>query len=611
MAHSPTLERATTLLSSGQPLAAAAICGAILAREPANAIAAQLLGLALKDTGDLAEGERWLRFSIQLEPNRGEFHANLGNLLRKRGNRAAAEAAYRRAVELLPAHRPARRGLALSLHDLKHYLEAETQCRTLLATDEADAEAWDILGLVLASLERPVEAESAHRRAITLDPQNKVAQHNLAALLVELERPEAMAELDKARKLGADGYEAAYNRGRAALNSGDLDDAEKSFARAAELQPLKLDAQSTLAHVRFMRGDPAFVRSLVSAVKANRENTRLQLLLGELLWRAGRLADAETLIRDLVRRKPSPAAQSTLAGVLFDQGRLEEAETQALEAAAERPDEPAVLINVITILLSRGRAEDALPFIHAQLRRQPDAQMWLAFEAIASRVLGTDRYQALYDFDRFVRVFDLEPPPGWSTMEELNRDLASALRQRHRFSNQPLDQTLRNGTQTSRSLLTDPDPVIAAVLKAFEAPIEEYRRTLAISADHPLTRANAGAIRFTGAWSVLLKRNGFHVNHVHPDGVLSSAYYVEVPPETQDPALKSGWIKFGEPRYPVAGATAERYVQPLPGRLVLFPSYMWHGTNPIHGEDPRLCIAFDMRPGGSAGVGPDRSDQSP
>lgn len=611
MAHTepPTLERATTLLRSAQPLAAAAICGAILAREPSNAIAAQLLGLALKDTGDLAEGERWLRFSIQLEPNRGEFHANLGNLLRKRGNNAAAETAYRRALELLAAHRPARRGLALSLHDLKRYPEAEAECRTLLAGDEADAEAWDILGLVLASLDRPMEAERAHRRAIALDPQNKVAQHNLGALLAALERPEAMAELEKARKLGADGYEVAYNRGRAALNSGDLDDAEKSFARAAELQPLKLEAQSTLARVRFMRGDPAFVRSLVSAVKANRENTRLQLLLGELLWRAGQLSDAETLIRDLLKRKPSPASQSTLAGVLFDQGRLVEAETHALEAAAERPDEPAVLVNVITILLSRGRAEEALPFIHAQLQRQPDAQMWLAFEAIASRVLGTERYQALYDFDRFIRVFDLEPPPGWSTMEEFNRDLAAALRQRHRFSNQPLDQTLRNGTQTSRSLLTDPDPAIQAVLKAFEAPIEEYRRTLAISADHPLSRANAGAIRYTGAWSVLLKRNGFHVNHVHPDGVLSSAYYVEVPPEVQDPALKSGWIKFGEPRYPVAGLTAERYVQPRPGRLVLFPSYMWHGTNPIYGEEPRLCIAFDMRPGGSAG--PDRGDQSP
>jgi hypothetical protein len=34
-------------------------------------------------------------------------------------------------------------------------------------------------------------------------------------------------------------------------------------------------------------------------------------------------------------------------------------------------------------------------------------------------------------------------------------------------------------------------------------------------------------------------------------------------------------------------------VQPRAGRLVLFPSYMWHGTSPIHGPVPRTTIAFD------------------
>lgn len=594
--ETPTLGRATTLLRGGEPLAAAAMCGAILVREPRNAIAAQLLGLALKDTGDWAEGERWLRFSIELEPNRGEFHANLGNLLRKRDKLAPAEAAYRRALDLLPEHRPARRGLALTLNDLRRFPEAEAQCRILLSTDDSDAEAWDILGLALANLDRLAEAEGAHRRAVALDPQNKVAHHNLAAVLVAQERPEALQALEAALKLGADGYEAAYNRGRAALNAGDLDEAEKGFARAAELQPLNLEAQSTLANVRYMRSDPAFARSLVTAVKANRDNVPLQLLLGELLWRSGKLVEAETLARDLLTRKPTPAVRSTLAGILFDQGRLEEAETQALEAAADRPEAQGVLINVVTILLARGRADEAMPFIQAQLTRHPQAQMWLAFDSVVSRMLASSRYRELCDYERLVRVYDLEAPPGWSSMTQFHRDLAAALHARHRFSRQPIDQTLRNGTQTSRSLLSDPDPVIRAVVKAFDAPIEEYRRTLGTPAEHPLSRANHGASQLTGAWSVRLQRNGFHVNHVHPEGMLSSAYYVEVPPETADPALKSGWIKFGEPRYPIPGLSAERYVQPVPGRLVLFPSYMWHGTNPIYGEEPRLCIAFDMRP---------------
>src|SRR6185312_1882137 len=108
MSHADTLERVSALLRAGEPIAGAALCGSILAREPRNALAAHLLGLALKDTGDWTQGEQWLRFSIEIEPDRGEFHANLGNLLHKLRRYADAESAYRTALQLLPYHRAAR-----------------------------------------------------------------------------------------------------------------------------------------------------------------------------------------------------------------------------------------------------------------------------------------------------------------------------------------------------------------------------------------------------------------------------------------------------------------------------------------------------------------------
>lgn len=597
MSSQQALERAAALLGQGKPVDSAAVCGAVLAREPRNAAAAHLLGLALKGTGDLAQSEQWLRFSIELEARRADFHANLANLLRAQQKYPLAEEAYRTALQLMPDYPAARRGLALTLDDLGRPAEAEEQCRTVLARNPSDPEAWTILGLALAHRGLEVEAESAYRHAISIDPGNAVAHHNLGALLVKLERPEALAALETASSLGATGYETAYNMGRAALTEGDLDGAESGFARAVELQPTNVEAQMTLARVRYMRGDPGFARAVVTAVKANRDNVRLQHSLGRLLWRAGQLPEAETFLRDLLTRNGSNAGvQATLSAVLLEQGRLKEAETLAAEAAVTRPGDQAVLLNLVTILVARGAAEDAMPLIEVQLQRSPSSQAWLAYEATAARMLGKDRYRELYDYDRFVRVFDLEAPPGWSSMDELNRALAAALNDRHRFSQHPLDQTLRNGTQTSRSLLTEPDPAVRAILKAFDEPIEEYRRLLGTSPDHPLSRYNVGPAQFTGAWSVRLQRNGYHVNHFHPDGLLSSAYYVELPEETQDQKAKSGWLKFGEPRYPVRGLVPERFVQPKPGRLVLFPSYMWHGTNPIYGDRTRLCIAFDVRP---------------
>ena len=189
MAVQEDIARASALLSAGDYRASATLTGAILAREPRNSIAAHLLGLALKDSGDLAEGERWLKFSIELQPEQGEFHANLGNLLRKRRKYDAARQSYEAALQRLPGHRAARHGLALTLTELSRYADAEYQCRILLAHNAQDAEAWVLLGMALGYQDQNVEAEAAYRQAIALDPTNAVAQHNLGALLVQLERP--------------------------------------------------------------------------------------------------------------------------------------------------------------------------------------------------------------------------------------------------------------------------------------------------------------------------------------------------------------------------------------------------------------------------------------
>jgi hypothetical protein len=79
--------------------------------------------------------------------------------------------------------------------------------------------------------------------------------------------------------------------------------------------------------------------------------------------------------------------------------------------------------------------------------------------------------------------------------------------------------------------------------------------------------------------------------HVHPEGWLSSAFYVRLPQGRG----QEGWIKFGEPGTPTASHLGpEHLVQPEPGLLVLFPSTMWHGTVPFPGDETRLTCAFDL-----------------
>jgi hypothetical protein len=237
-----------------------------------------------------------------------------------------------------------------------------------------------------------------------------------------------------------------------------------------------------------------------------------------------------------------------------------------------------------------------VPLIRTERQRRPHDLRWVTFEAMAARLLDHPLYQRLYDYERLVRVYELQPPPGWGSMAQINTAVREALRSRHCLATHPLDQSLRNGTQTLRNLLAERDPAIQALLSAFAEPIASYCASVGADAEHPLTVRNRGAAALHGCWSVELRRNGFHVNHFHPEGWLSSAYYVSLPPEVNDSRTRSGWLKFGEPRLPVPGLTADHFVQPREGRLVLFPSYMWHGTNAITGDEPRLTVAFDAVP---------------
>ncbi|HZF25228.1 MAG TPA: tetratricopeptide repeat protein [Steroidobacteraceae bacterium] len=592
------LVRALTLLHEKKFRQAEAACREILAREPRHAPTLHLLALVRRDSGDVAGGEQLMRQSIGLDPLNADFHSNLGQLLRGADRLPEAERSYRSALALDPRHVAARYGLVRTLSDARQHGAAEAECRTLLGQQGTDAKAWTTLAMILRDQNRLSEAEAAYQQAVANDPNYAIAHHNLGSLFVTMERAEeALAEFERARSLGVKGFELTSNMARALSQLYRTEEAERAFAEAVAMNPRHVDSQLNLARLRFMRADPQFSRDIAQAAARFPDDAPLQLLLGNVLWRAGDLQGAERHYRDLLaRRGPDPDLRTALAQVLHEAGRLQEAEVEATEAAIARPQEPTVVDTLVSILLARGRPEEAMPFIQVQRSRTPHDQRWIAHEATAARLLDQPLYRELYDYSRMLRTYDLETPPGWTSMEELNAALLRAFNARHVFVSHPLDQSLRNGSQTARNLVTDPDPAIRAVMQAFAEPIEDYRRSIGTEAGHPLTLRNHGPMRFAGAWSVQLRREGFHVNHVHPQGWISSAYYVSVPEEVHDVNTMSGWIKFGETRYPVPGAQAETFIKPRAGRLVLFPSYMWHGTNPIHGPEARTTIAFDAVP---------------
>jgi Flp pilus assembly protein TadD len=598
----PGIERALMqageLLQQGKNEQAAEICASVLATVPNQPAATHFLGLARARLGAVAEAEQLLRRSLSLDPANPHFRVNFGNFLRRLERFQDAEFEYRAAASRAPDLRTARHQLALTLDDLGRRSEAEVECRRLLGQQPGDAEAWSLLGYILNKQQRLLESETAYRKSLELTPNYGLAHHNLGSVLVQMERAEeALAALERAETLGVPPFELHFSRGRALTLLYRVDEAEQAYERATAARPQHIEAQLNLARLRFMRADPFFARTLERALGNSPEHLGLGSLYASILYRSGNHSKAEAQLRNLMARHGAlPQLRTQLAQMLLETGRLKEAETEALEAAGQQPRDGATLDTLVSVLLARGRPDEALSFILNKRVHEPLNQSWIAHEGIAGRLLGKPHHRELFDYERFVRVYRPEAPAGWTSMVELNAALVATLTGRQRFTTHPLEQSLRNGSQTTRNLKLDPDPVIQAVLRSFEAPLRQYLADIGTHPSHPLLVRNRGSARISEGWSIELRRDGFHVNHVHPKGWISSAYYVSLPTEVSDTQARSGWLKFGEPRFPAQSVGPEFSVQPEEGMLVLFPSYLWHGTTAIVGEAPRITIAFDAVP---------------
>lgn len=436
-------------------------------------------------------------------------------------------------------------------------------------------------------LRRLAEAE----RAVALRPGKPIPLHNLAAALGDAgEAGRAEAAARAALAAGGDAPETWLVLARALQSQNRFDAAQAAFSAALARRPDYADALRDLAQLIWMRtGD----LGAASAVIPQGQAGPLRMLRARLLEYAGDVEGAYgALAAGPIAGDPGLEITAAHLALSFDPER---ALAHALRAEALAPEAALVVRKVIDAHLAAGQTEAALSRIEAARARHPLDQGLVAAQWMAWRILGDPRAAALYDYDALVADWPLDTPPGWDRIGDYLTDLTAALSELHELHTHPLDQSLRHGTQTSVNLLRSEDGAIRAFSAAVDGPIRRHMAFLGAGSD-PVRARNTGDYRISGMWSVRLRPGGFHVNHVHPQGWLSSACYIELPAavEAND---REGWLQFGQPGVPTPAAIGpEHFIRPQAGRLALFPSYMWHGTVPFSGAGRRLTVAFDIVP---------------
>lgn len=444
--------------------------------------------------------------------------------------------------------------------------DAEALCRSVILGDAGDAAAHGLMGHVLRHRRRHADALAEFETALALAP----------AL--------PGAALDRADELQTLGRNAA---------------AVEAYRAVVAAEPLNDRAHRQLNNLLYRLGDDAgFLRSYDEAAAQFPGRPILPLGKGGFLLQVGRHDEAQACFARAAQLLPGAIAPlNGLAAALARKGDLAHAIATHRRIVELAPRHADSWIAYCETLLRAGEAANARAAADMAVGLDPLNQGAIAFQSLAMRAQGDMRDEWLNGFDDLVQVFELAPPEGFADMASFNAALAGDLGRLHSGKREFLSQSLRGGTQTVNDLFTAGHDLVDRLRARIDAAVAAYIARLAPDESHPLRSRKRDAFAYAASWSSRLSDRGFHTNHVHPKGWISSAYYVAVPDAANDAGAKQGWIKFGEPSFD-AGLKdpIRRTVQPRPGTLVLFPSYMWHGTVPFHALTSRTTIAFDVVP---------------
>ncbi len=580
----------------GELDAAEAAYRQLLAAHPGQPALLARLALVRKERGAFSEAEGLLRRAIAAAPQEAALHSNLGNVLRNLERLADAEASYRKALTLNPSFGEASYNLGVVLEDAGRGDEALAAYRGAVARGYPNPAAQVRIGALLIGLERAAEAldalDAALRTAASFE-----AHYYRGLALAQLEQfDEAVETLRAAAALRPESTEALTALANGLRGAGKLDDALGVHWQLVELRPSDVSAHEAVNRLAWMAGrKDLFLRSFAFARDRGVEDALLLTSEAQLRMQRNDQAGAEPLLRRALELTPGRADTSALLGrVLARRKRFDECFEVFSQAVRAEPNFGAFRNEFGYALLQGGEARQALIQFEAARRTNPVDQLALGGLCLAYRALGDSRYQKLVDPEAFVRSYPLRVPQGYADAASFNRAVAEELAALHTTKAEPLDQTLHGGTQTEGLLFNRKTRAIAQVREQIAAAVDEYVRAMEVRTDHPLLSRKEDTWTFTHSWSCKLRSSGFHSNHVHPMGWISSAYYVSVPQLEQ----QQGWLKFGQSHLELGGHDQpEHFVQPVVGQLVLFPSYFWHGTVPFESQDDRLTIAFDVVPG--------------
>jgi protein O-GlcNAc transferase len=392
----------------------------VLAAEPGNADALNMLGIVALQSGRSDTAVELIRQAIKTNATNAAYFYNLGVALRANGKLSEAIDAARRAVGLKPDMAEAHFNLGSFLYEEGKLEEAVAAYRQTIRFQPGIAQAHSNLGEALRRLGRPREAEAAGREALRLGPDQPLAHCHLGCALHDQGKlEEAIGEFQHAIRLMPEFAEAHCYLGTVLCKQGKLEEALAATRHAIQSRPDCVEAHSNLAAILQQQG------RLDEAVAACRQAIRIapgyadaHYNLGSALFHQQRHIEAVAAWREAIRVKPDYAdAYANLGNGLRELGRLEEAIIACREAIRISPDNAAVHASLGAALSDQASFDDAFAAYREAIRLKPDffeaSSALLASMNYSERVSPTALFEAHRSWhERYGRTTQRPPAPA-------------------------------------------------------------------------------------------------------------------------------------------------------------------------------------------------------
>ncbi len=555
-----------------------------------------LIAQAVDDTDAAVDA---LRRIIDIERAPPEIIGALADLLGKAGRHDAALVQWDRLVALQPGVADAHLNRAVTAANAGRHERAIKAAGEGLKRFPGHARLLATQAMALKNAGRIEEALIAFDQAVVADPNRALTRHNQAVTLRAASRfDDACDAFAASARLGLAGAQFHANWAAAALEAGQIEVATQHYETALADDPGHDESLRALTrlHIEYRTGADPFGHYATSAAARGNSPDPWLRWANALALNNDYASAADVAGQGLARHQangPLRIVHAFSRGMAGDaQGPLEEVRL----FYAQNPDDMLLWSLLSQLGLRAGMPELAAETALKMVAQHPYHQTAWSILSLAWRVLADPREQWLCDYDRLVMSVDVRPDDAMGA-RHYARAVADMLGPLHSTLEAPGNQSLRHGTQTMGALFDRPDAAIQRFRQAVTVATERAVHQLPDDPAHPFLSRKATRFGFSGSWSVRLRAGGgHHVPHFHSEGWMSSAYYARLPDRAKDENPNAGWIEFGRPP-PVFNLdlAPRRLIKPKEGLLVLFPSYLWHGTIPF-GAGERLTAAFDFQP---------------